>query len=120
MSLNNNTINQLTDERERAFKLFREMYGRLDKLIVAIYRPSLYTLREYEKIVREYRILQPKADRLEDRLRQRYPIKGIDKLLAWMKSNPTGDWIDEDNPDDEDPNWNEPDWEEPDWSEPEF
>lgn len=87
MSLNNNAIKTRNQEREKAFKLFRYTYSKLDKVIEALYHSSLYTCKEYEELATQYNILQLRADRMEEDIRKRFPAKDLDSTIKWMKSN---------------------------------
>ncbi len=86
MNPNNNPFLSQLNERENVFQAFREIYARLDNLMVALSRPSLYTLREYEELARDYRILQPRADRMEEYIRLNFPLIDLDEQISRMKS----------------------------------
>lgn len=98
MSVNNDAVTMRNDERYELFSQFREMYGRMDELIIALYRSALYTVREYDHMAAEYRMLKTKADNLEEYIRTTFPAKDLNKTLNWLKSNPKDENYPEEDP----------------------
>lgn len=105
MSLNNNAVKMRIEDREKMFRHFRKIHGRLDELVEAMEHSGLYTVKEFEQFATEYHILEPKADRLEENIRKYYPAKNLDDVISWMKSNPLDDWNGEEEIITQEPNW---------------
>lgn len=87
MTTSNATSMQLA-QREKSLSRFRKVYNQLDEVLESLYKPSYYTMAEYDELTRTYRLLQTEADQLEESLRRNFPHKQLDVKIRWLKCNP--------------------------------